>query len=134
MVVNRIITDVDDGSAIEDDHKFTRWKDGDPEPYETAWARIRAAAQAGRLGPPTWNNTTRMLSFPVVGGSPVEIEIPGGTVDISGKLNVNLQNVDTTLSAIEKNFSACTPIRWITGLLGWRQDYRRRSRRPSAER
>ena len=104
MVVNRIITDVDDGSAIEDDHKFTRWKDGDPEPYETAWARIRAAAQAGRLGPPTWNNTTRMLSFPVVGGSPVEIEIPGGTVDISGKLNVNLQNVDTTLSAIEKNF------------------------------
>ena len=104
MVINRIITDVDDGSAIEDDHKFTRWKDGDPEPYETAWSRIRALAQAGRLGTPTWNNTTRTLSFPVVGGAPVEIVIPGGTVDISGKLDVDLQNIDTALTNIEKNY------------------------------
>ena len=104
MVINRIITDVDDGSAIEDDHKFTRWKDGDPEPYETAWSRIRALAQAGRLGTPTWDNNTRTLSFPVVGGAPVEIVIPGGTVDISGKLDVDLQNIDTALTAIQKNY------------------------------
>ena len=78
MVTNRIITDIDDGSAIEDDHKFTRWKDGDPEPYETAFSRIRTAAQRGTLGTPSFDNSTRILTFPVQGGSPIEVSIPGG--------------------------------------------------------
>ena len=106
MVTNRIITDVDDGSAIEDDHKFTRWKDGDPEPYETAFSRIRTAAQQGTLGTPSFDNSTRILTFPVRGGSPIEVSIPGGTVDLSGKLDIDLQNADASMTVGEQTLFA----------------------------
>ena len=99
-----IISGTDSNEAIADGDVTAFWRAGTTEPREVSASRLKTLMQVGLVGAPTWDGNARTLTFEVQGGSPVVITIPGGTVDVSGKLDVDLQNVDTTLSAIEKNY------------------------------
>ena len=81
---NVIIDTSDSGDTIADDDLVVLVENGANDFKEVALSRFKATIQ------PTPRPTVTPQSF--------------NPVDVSGKLDVDLQNVDTTLSAIEKNY------------------------------